>query len=106
MARSEGWCPRSAWRWCKTRDSAMSKMTDFRQCRLVKKSASGTKHTTSWLPEQFAHVGKVLKLRDDTGLWEDGWLVEEASQTRVAEDDLLDAHQGIKSHRKATGDSL
>jgi hypothetical protein len=84
----------------------MSKATYFRQCRLVKKIQAGTRHQTSWLPEQFAQVGKVLKLRDDGGVWEDGWQVEAVSQTRLPEESLFDPHQGIKAHRKVTGDSL
>jgi hypothetical protein len=84
----------------------MSKTTYFRQCRLVKAIEGGTRHQTSWIPEPFAHVGRTLKLRDDSGVWEDGWQVEEASQTILVEDMLFDSHKGIKSHRKATGDSL
>jgi hypothetical protein len=38
----------------------------YRQCSLERK---GTK-TTSWIPEEFAKVGRVLRLKD-----EDGWVV-------------------------------
>jgi hypothetical protein len=61
---------------------------------------------TSWIPEQYAKVGKVLKLRDDNNVWTDGWVVQLASQTRLAEDMITDYHRDIKGHRKATGDSL
>jgi hypothetical protein len=88
------------------RGTDMSKTIYFRQCRLVKKIERGTQHQTTWIPEPFACVGKILKLKDANGQWEDGWQVEQASQTRLAEDMLFDSHQGIRSHRKATGDSL
>lgn len=45
-------------------------MEYFRQCSLQKKN----EHQVSWLPEQFAKLGKWLKLREN-GIWEDGWQV-------------------------------
>jgi hypothetical protein len=59
----------------------------------------------SWIPEQFAQVDKILKLRDEDKVWEDGWKVT-AVGNRLAQDQLPDYHQDIKGHRKATGDSL
>lgn len=61
---------------------------------------------TSWIPEKFGVQGKVLKLKDSDGNWDDGWIVKMASQTRLAEDMLPDYHDEIKGHRKATGDAL
>ncbi len=83
----------------------MSKTVYYRQCKLVKKIEAGTRHQTSYLPEEFAKVGKIVKLRDDDGEWEDGWLVAEASSHRMADDEMHDSHDTIKGHRKATGDS-
>ena len=48
---------------------------------------------------------EVLKLRDDDGRWDDGWLVEQAGSHRLGEAQLPDWHKEIKRHRKATGDS-
>jgi hypothetical protein len=73
---------------------------------MSKKIPTGVKMFTSWIPEQYAHVGKVLKFRDDEGVWDDGWIVGQASQTRLAQDMLPDYHSEIKGHRKATGDAL
>lgn len=84
----------------------MAKVTYYRQCRLSKKIPTGEKRQMSWIPEEFAVLNKVLKLRDSDGKWEDGWVVTEASQTRLAHQDVPDYHDGIKSHRKATGDAL
>lgn len=60
---------------------------------------------TSWIPERFAVVGKVLKLKNSDGEWDDGWVVTLASKTRIADESLPDYHDEIKGHRKATGDS-
>ena len=61
---------------------------------------------TSYIPEPFCVVGKVLKLRDEDGEWNDGWIVETAGKDRVDGDRLPDYHKEIKGHRQATGDSL
>jgi hypothetical protein len=61
---------------------------------------------TTWLPEQYASEGKVLKLRDEAGVWENGWVVMDAGSNRLAENQLPDYHSAIKGHRKATGDAL
>lgn len=80
----------------------MSKKTFYRQCRMVKE---GCLFQVSWLPEKFAVVGKVLKLRnDDTGEWDNGWVVTCAGKNRVDEPPYADAM--IRGHRKNTGDSL
>lgn len=43
---------------------------EYVQCLLVKSNRS----QTSWIPAQFAKLGKVLKLRLD-GVWNNGWKV-------------------------------
>jgi hypothetical protein len=76
-------------------------MVYYRQCMLVK----GATRQTSWIPEQYAIVNKVLKLRE-AGIWDNGWIVETVSQTRLSEKQLPDFHKERKRHRKATGDDL
>lgn len=73
----------------------------FRQCKLRKENA----FTTSYIPDQFAVLGRVLKLKTG-GEWDDGWTVIEVSSFRHLDEDLPDSHDEIKSHRKATGDAL
>ncbi len=80
----------------------MSKKTYYRQCRLQK----GNTHQMSWIPEEFAVKGKIIKLRDEDGVWDDGWKVNEAYSTRLETHDLPDPHSEIKGHRKATGDAM
>jgi hypothetical protein len=53
------------------------KKTDFyHQCILHKDIPKGTKTTTTFLPEKFAVLEKVIKLKDNNGDWEDGWVVK------------------------------
>lgn len=46
----------------------MSKSFWFRRCKLVREED----HDMSYIPEEFAEEGKVLKVRD-----QEGWVVEE-----------------------------
>lgn len=46
-----------------------------RQCALERPLASGGKQIQiSWIPEEFAKIGKFLKLREGD-VWENGWQV-------------------------------
>lgn len=63
----------------------MSKEITYRQCKLQKKVPHGIMEQTSYIPEPFCHVGKILKLRDDDGTWNNGWKVILASRTSHAE---------------------
>ena len=78
----------------------MSKTIYYRQCKMQKKNS----YQVSYIPEEFAVMNKVIKLREN-GEWDDGWVVIEVSSFRHADDDLPDYHQQIKGHRKATGDA-
>ncbi len=84
----------------------MSKTVYYRQCHLVKPIARGESHQTSWLPETFAVLGKVLKLRGADGAWDNGWVVRRVGSYRAPDDSVPDAHKDIKGHRRATGDAL
>lgn len=81
-----------------------NKVIYYRQCRLEKKVEGGSKQQVSYIPDQFAVVGKVLKLRDSDKNWEDGWVVLGAGGKR-AEHELPDFHELIKGHLRATGDT-
>lgn len=59
--------------------------------------------TVSWIPSRWARLDQVLKLKGDDGIWQDGWMVTGVGATTDAPPD---AHDGIKQHRKNTGDSL
>ena len=43
----------------------MAKKTYYKQCKVIKKVGDGHLNQVTWLPEQYAIKGKVLKLRND-----------------------------------------
>ena len=83
----------------------MSKTTHYRQCQLVRPCDGGEMRLMSWIPEKFAVAGKCVRLRDG-GAWQDGWVVRYVGRYRVADEDLPDAHDDVKRHRRRTGDAL
>lgn len=72
----------------------------YRQCKLEK--GGGCVVTTSYIPEKYAIVGDVVKLKDNTG-WDDGWVVVSVGHSR---NDAPEVRKMIRGHRRATGDSL
>ncbi len=76
----------------------------YRQCTL-RKTISEISHLTqvSYIPAEYAVVGKVLKLRNEDDEWIDGWKVIAAGELNS---DPPDNHDSIKRHRNNTGDSL
>lgn len=71
-----------------------------RQCCLEKEYKSGTINQVSWIPEQFAKIGKTLKLLNrDT--WEDGWKVI-AVGARQSKQERIDRALDYKRQRKAS----
>lgn len=83
----------------------MAKQVFYKQCRLEKKIDGGSLIQVSFIPEQFAVKGKVLKLREN-GEWVNGWKVVGAGTNRYETSELPDFHQVSKAHLRATGDSL
>jgi hypothetical protein len=73
----------------------------YTQCTLRKDNS----YQTAFIPTKFATMNKVLKIKDENGNWEDGWVVIGKGST-VDEKHLPDSHAEIKAHRKATGDSM
>jgi hypothetical protein len=58
----------------------------FQQCRLRRQVQGGCEERMTWLPEQFAVVGSVVKLRNRRrGTWTDGWVVEAAGGPRLSQ---------------------
>lgn len=80
----------------------MSKQTVYCQCRLVKSIPTGELVQMSYIPERFARLGKVLRLRDDERTWSDGWRVQLVGNA-IVEDDL-DARTNASRHYRCTKD--
>lgn len=71
---------------------------NYTQCKLRKDNT----YQTSWIPSNFAQVGKVVKLRDEeTGIWTDGWIVEATYSSRTWKEVNV-ASQLHKHQRKAS----
>ena len=67
-----------------------------RQCKLIKGDAT----TVSWLPEEFAIVNKLVKLKDN-GVWVDGWKVEFVG-TKLPTKYVINRSQDYNNTRKAS----
>ena len=81
----------------------MSK-TKYKQCVLERKKGRTGHIRVAYIPEKYAEVGKILKLKTEAGGWSDGWKVIFAQDEAV--DEPPDYRKAIRSHRKRTGDSL
>jgi len=68
----------------------------YRQCRLVKKIREGESIQTSYIPAEFAKEGRIVKLREDDGAWDDGWVI------RVVGGSLTEEHLAAleRAHRR------
>ena len=83
----------------------MSKQVKYVQCAMRRTIDDGSVRTTSYIPRQFAKLGRVLKLKDDLDRWIDGWVVECVGHVVVDAADAPDYRKAIRNHRKSTGDS-
>ena len=83
----------------------MSRNVKYVQCAMRRNIAGGSVRTTSYIPQEFAKVGRALMLKDDKVGWVGGWVVECVGDMIVEGDQLPDSHKAIKNHRKSTGDS-
>lgn len=72
-------------------------MNYYRHCQLVK----GNTYEISWIPEKFAKVGDVLKLKQEDGTWDDGWVVESVG-LREDENYVISIWGAAKRQRKAS----
>lgn len=80
--------------------------TLYRQCLLRKHvDHTTTQSQVTWLPDQYAVQGRVLKLRYADGTWVDGWVVKVAGTEAVPESRLPDSHAATRAHLRRTGDS-
>ena len=80
----------------------MAKKVNYRQCHLKKKDGTHVWEQVSWIPEPYCVVGKVLKLRDSDGNWDDGWKVVSAGSHVQSEQEVnTNSRQHLK-HRLAT----
>ena len=74
----------------------MSTPSFHRQCRLRK----GATEQVTFIPEEFAKVGRFVKLRSATE-WDDGWKVV-AVYSRVESREAAERSQDYKHQRRAS----
>lgn len=75
---------------------------DFKSCRVVREENGSILSQVTLLPVKFAQLGKQLEL-SDKGVWTT-WMVLNVSSNVIT--DPVDPRVLVKSHRRATGDSL
>lgn len=73
----------------------------YRQCRLVKRIRGGEKLLMSYIPDEFARVGRVVKLKDDDGGWDDGWVIGLVGNART-EEQLVDDEAARRKFARET----
>ena len=78
----------------------MSQQQLYRQCLLIRKTMTGDVKTTSYIPEKFAVVGRVIELKNKQGDFVGGWEVICAGSLTAKED--LPAHNAGKKLWQAT----
>ena len=61
----------------------------YRQCRLVKRLRDGVAVQVSYLPAEYARVGRIVQVRENDGDWDDGWVIRAIGPSASA--DELDA---------------
>ena len=82
-------------------------MIHYKQCVLRKQDKDNTVIIqVSWIPEQYAHKGHFVKLRNkkDRKDWDDGWqiLSESRDAIRLEEEQLLEYESDHKHQREAS----
>lgn len=75
---------------------------NYTQCRLRKNTQDGFTETITWIPEKYAKLNEILKLKNN-GIWDDGWLVVHVGQTK---EEIPFYKILIRKHKQNTGDSL
>ncbi len=57
---------------------------------------------TTWIPEPFAQVGRVLKIRAQGGPWVDGWKVQVVFASRSDGAEVLERSRDYRHQREAS----
>ena len=77
--------------------------TMYNLCELSRVVESGTQYTQGWLPVQFAKAGRVVKLKNAHGHWEDGWRVDSDGGTPRSESYLVGRARAHVGHARNDG---
>jgi hypothetical protein len=75
----------------------------YRQCTLDRQLAGARMVLTTWLPEKYAVMDRVLELQDrNSGEWHNGWVVRQVGTVRKPEPEVVERSQDHKRTRKAS----
>jgi hypothetical protein len=81
----------------------MAKKKWYCQCRMEKPTGKDSrKWDIAWIPEKFAKVGKYIKIKQEDGTWDNGWLVTGVGDIKREESYLIDHERDYKNQRKAS----
>ena len=81
--------------------SDVAKNVFYRQCELERNDGKKRECQVSWIPEQYAVVGKYLKLKDD-GSWTDGWRVISVGEIRCSAEEVSARSRDYRSQRRVS----
>lgn len=70
----------------------------YTQCQLKK----GDRIHFAWIPSKLAIKGNYVKIKDNNGDWDDGWLVEATYQSK--EDYLVKIDSDAYRHQRSMSD--
>jgi hypothetical protein len=73
----------------------------YAQCLLTKAIEKGCLKTIAWIPSEFAAKGRILKLKQEDGSWNNGWMVEEVYSMHD-ESFVLEHERDFTKQRKAS----
>lgn len=77
------------------------KVTHYRQCRMERPIEKGVQVLVSYLPDQFAKTGEVVKLKNAEDVWVDGWKILSVGELIPAS--IAEAGSRLhKKHREST----
>jgi hypothetical protein len=71
------------------------------QCLLSKNFDDHKLYIVSWIPKNYAIIGKTLKLKNDDGVWNFGWIVKEMF-TEAEEEFILEHERDWAKQRRAS----
>ena len=78
-----------------------SKEYQMRHCSLEKKIEKGIITTASWIPDKFAVLNKVVKLKRNE-IWDDGWIVKSVSSFSRSSSEVNLISKQWRNHRSVS----
>jgi hypothetical protein len=73
----------------------------YTQCRLVKKIRDGESIQMSYIPSEFAKEGRIVKIRDEEGGWDDGWVIRNVGGS-LTEEQLAELERAYRRFERET----